>query len=228
MLPLTQNPVPPGSTFTINQTHAAGNFYINGEVHPGMSINTGQWESDIVYKINNVEKYRKKYTAPSTGSNAYQANFPISSTLQLGTNTIDVGAECKNQPGSFCTIATFTIIRTKIEGNITLKDECCNWSVRLKMTGNFTGGTSVPGEIIGGNLKIEKEIGANNWVQEGALIPVANGGYTPSYPRPSQMTTQRYKATLLDFAGQPMTNNVSGTVFPMIFGICHECCIPKD
>ena len=224
ILPLTQNSVPLGSTFTINQTHLAGSFIIDGAVHPNMSINTGQWASEIVYKINLVERFRQTYQNGLT----WPKTYPILGNLQLGANTITVEAVCTQLPSVFCPIATFTINLTTIEGNVTLQEECCDRSVKLLMAGNFTGSSSVPGEVITGKLKVEKEIGSNNWVQEGALIPFLNNGFTTCYPRPTQMTTQRYRATLLDLAGNPMPNNLSGTAFPKIFGICRECCPPKE
>lgn len=228
-LPLTQNSVLPGSTFTLNQSHLAGSIILNGAVHPNMTINTGQWASEIVYKINQIEKARIAYFQGAP-SNAYTRTFSIANSLQLGTNTISVEAVCTQAPSVFCPIATFTIVMTTIQANINLSSTCCQWnSIKLLMSGTFTGGTSVPGESVSGNLKIEKEIGSNSWVQEGPLVPFVNGGTTPCYPRGAPIRTQRYRATIIDLASQPITNNPSGTTFPMIFDICYFCCdLPVD
>ena len=65
-----------------------------------------------------------------------------------------------------------------------------------------------------------------DFLKQGTLIPFANGGYTPCYPKSNLIghVTQGYRATLVDLVGQPILNDASATTFPMLFSICPECC----
>jgi len=208
--------IPAIGTYTINQTQFSGVLNIGGDLHNNIN-NTCQWQSNLIIKVNNVVKYNQPYVPQSSPS----INLPLlDPSLHPGTNTISIEGQCNCPTTNICPIATYTIILNQFQGNVTTAPKCCNHAVQLIMTGSITGGN--------GYLKIEKEVGSNNWVQQGALLPFVNNGATPCYPRHTQMTTQRYRSTLVDIVGQPILNNASATTFPLIFGICYECCIPKD
>jgi hypothetical protein len=210
-----------GSTYTANQTFVPGTLRIMGEVHPGNSINTGKWASQLIYKCNNNVIYNVSYDA-SKPITFYAKNLNLAGPeIHLGSNTITVEGKCLQTSVTHLIRAlTFTLVQQ--QGTVTLATKCCttnsknNGAMQLTMTGNVTNGNAF--------LKIEKPLGTG-WVQVNALVPFVSGQSTPCYVKnntPIYGSAQTYRAQLVDAVGMAITN--TATTFPMTFINCVGCC----